>query len=185
MINFSQSRRQPGQVECHPADYGRAIRFRSWGEAFAFQSAKDKEVDLVLCPCHFFHLWQWWSDRLRVGPVTGIDCALFDPVLQKRDFGLGKLLAGLWRWHLVVGIVGRNASDQFALLRVTRQDGLMTAQTSLGPFGCIQAQSILSTFALLGVRAVTLETVVGKNAADVAIKVNRLRSLGGTGDRSG
>ena len=96
--------------------------------------------------------------------------SLLDPFPQQRRVAFRQAwLLRFGRRHHFVGIVGEDALDQFAGVRLARRDGGVAAQIGQRTLAGVEAQLGL---AILVVRAVADEAVVGKDGADVIIEAN-------------
>jgi len=99
---------------------------------------------------------------------------LSDPFGQQRDLVWLKFFPRLGWGHFVVGIIGCDSMNQFALFRMPGNDGRVSTEIEPRTLGCVDPQSALfaAAFSFLRIRAVTLEAVLGKDAPDVAIKIH-------------
>ena len=96
--------------------------------------------------------------------------ALFDPSLKDGLLARGELFARIRGRHHFIGIRCQDAVDNMAFSRLARHKRFALE--------CLLTH-IESQFglAMLWIIAVTVETVVGKDGADVAIEFNSLRQL--------
>ena len=112
-------------------------------------------------------------DRFFIGPVFGKRGPGLDPGGDPFHLRTGEAFPGLGGWHHVVRIVGGEARQQFALLRMTWHHRLVAPQIHHDAFESIQPQSPAvfgSAFALMFIRPVTAEAAVGQQGTDVLIE---------------
>ena len=71
----------------------------------------------------------------HVSPVARIRAALADPLFEGGSIGGRQGLAGIGRRHLIIRILGLDASDDFALFRVAGDDRRVVTSGSVGGLG--------------------------------------------------
>src|SRR5205814_3108915 len=85
------------------------------------------------------------------------------------------------RWHDLLLVRGQNAADEFALLRLTGDDGrLARPPTGGGRVGAVEPQLRLAGAV---VRPVALEAARREDRPHVAVEVRRVGRAAGGGDR--
>src|SRR5581483_2747714 len=94
-----------------------------------------------------------------------------NPFLEQLDLRRGKFFAALGRRHQIVWIGCGDAFDELTARAVARLDDRMAVVQFESAFFGIEAKL---GFALTGIRAVTSETIVGKQRADIAAEIDRL-----------
>jgi hypothetical protein len=92
-----------------------------------------------------------------------------DPALEYLNLRGLERLVRLLRRHALISVVGRDATDQFALVRLAWDDGRHAVPIGFRIFLDVEAQLGLT---VLLVRAVTGEALVGQDRADVAIEID-------------
>ena len=98
-----------------------------------------------------------------------------DPLLQRFDLFGGQLLSRLGRWHHRGGISGRDAADDLALVR-TPGDDRNLARLAF-PHGLVVGVESQPGVTLLRIGAVTAQTVLRKNRANVTVKVDSISGV--------
>ena len=114
-VDLAGRGREAGEIERCAADQSFAIRLPGWSQSFAFQSRKNKAVQIVPGPLFVAHRWNAGFFRWDERPMTFPLRALFDPSPDQGDVVGRERQIGLGRGHLLVRIGGRNAADDFAL----------------------------------------------------------------------
>ena len=109
-----------------------------------------------------------WLDRRHVSPVLLVLCALSNPLSKQLLLLRRECLMRLGRGHEIIRVSGKNALDQFALVRFSRDN----RQLGNRLFAHVEAEFAL---ALVLVRPMAKETVVGENGTDIAIVGNFMR----------
>ena len=97
--------------------------------------------------------------------------ALGDPAAQRRDLGGGERDVGIGRWHPFVRKPRLDPLDDFAQLRLSRDDRDRAA-AALGERLGAHVEPQLG-LARGGIGPVALETFFGQNGANVAVVVER------------
>ena len=117
------------------------------------------------------------TSRGDVGPVFAPNCALSDPAAEEVFLGSGEGFVGIGCGHDFLGVMAKDAGDEFAVLGFAGDDGCeaglaagegfrVTVETEAGlARGCVGA--------------VTVVTVVGKDRLDIAAEIDG--SSGGVG----
>jgi len=97
---------------------------------------------------------------------------LFDPATNERNLACTELSPlGLGRRHDLVRIIVSNPCEQFAFPWFSGNDGGVTAQVRDRSFAEVKPQVRL---ALLLIRSVAEEALVGEDGPDIAIELNFL-----------
>ena len=105
---------------------------------------------------------------------------LFDPAPQQVHLGVGEArLLRLRRRHHLVRIMGENALEQLAGVGFARVDCGVASQVRQGALAKIEAQLAL---AILFIRPVAGEAVVGKNRPDVLVEADAFGQRGRRAD---
>ena len=104
--------------------------------------------------------------------------ALGDPALEQILLRAGEFLVRVRRRHEVIGVLGEDAFDELARVRLAGDE-------SLGGDGGLAHIEAELGLALLLVRAVAVKAVVGKNRPDVAVVIDLLGGRGGSGGSGG
>ena len=82
--------------------------------AFILQAAKDKFIDAVANPLFIFDAGKFHFAERPVGPVGAPLRALRNPLADERDGRCIQRFAFVRRRHQFIGILGREATKQFA-----------------------------------------------------------------------
>ena len=108
--------------------------------------------------------------------------ALGDPVAQQFFILVGQWLAGFRRRHQVVLVAGGDAGEQLAPGRFAGNHRRVAVEIGHYSFACVEPETGL---AMIGIRPVAGEAVVGEDRADIAVKLNLtgFRQPGGEDDR--
>ena len=147
------------------------VGFRIGLQPFLFQSGQDEMIDGIARPISGFDGGHRGAGRGHISPVLRIGAALADPLFEGGSIRGRQGLAGIWRRHPVIRILGLNAPDGFALFGVSGNNRRRAVPASVGGFRQVQAQGFLAGFAATGVGAMALEAVLGKNPADIPIEL--------------
>jgi hypothetical protein len=168
-IDFLRGRRETGEVEGESADEGGGFGFGGGLEANLLEAGVDEAVDGVRGGAEGGCRRGDRGGRFE-GPVFLVLGALLDPAADEGALGVVEGLVGIRRRHDVVGICGGDATPEFAGIGVT---GFESDATVLvggeGAFGGIETETGL---AMLGVKAVAGEALVGEEGADVAVELD-------------
>lgn len=112
------------------------------------------------------------------GPVAGPCGAALDPAFEEVLVGWGELFGFVWGRHDVVGVMGGDAAEEFAVIGVAGDDGGV-AGFGFPEGGFLDVEAEVA-FAFIGIGAVAGEAVFGEKGADFAGEVD---FLGGDGER--
>ena len=170
LIHLRDGRRQPRQVERHAADETRLFLLGRGRESFQFQPRVDEGVDGIRRAGdrrhgRLFH-------RLK-RPVPRPRRAFFHPTFEQLDLrGLERLVV-LRRRHHVVLVLRGDAADQLALFQRPRHHRDL-AGLPLAKRRVLHVEPQLG-LALVRVRAVAGEAVLGKDRTDVAVEIELRR----------
>ena len=140
-------------------------------QAFAFEPLQDEVIHLAAGPIRFLDARalraQWCNERpmfLPLGPLIG-------PASDQSDLAIAQLvLAQVLRWHADCGIAARDLPHHLAVRRIAANDCEAAAgQLDKGPGFGVKAQLGL---AIRLVRAMTSETLVGKDRPNVTVELD-------------
>src|ERR1043165_3990071 len=165
---FVLSALEQQKIKPSPVGLGRGFDF------LLFQRAQDKRVNRIPHPFFVPDSWQFGPHGFDVGPVRVIFRAFGNPLPQQFLLRRCEFLVGFQRWHHIVLVRVVDAVDQFPLLGVAGNDGallqrdLADVEPNLG-------------LAIVFVRAVTDEAVLGENRPDVAVELQRMGRTGAPG----
>ncbi len=177
LVDFPRSGRQADEVEGEAAEEGDRISVGGGLQLLPFEAVQDEVIDPVGGPVIRPHLGNRMATGANVGPGFAVGGALRDPLLQELLLLRRQFLVRLRGRHDLVGIGVVDAGDHFALVRLAGDDGIGQFAALGGALEGVEPQAGL---ALLFVRSVTGETVVGEDGADVAVEVDlgrgRIRS---------
>ena len=166
VAHLFRRRRKPGEVERDAAEQGPAIGFRRRRETLFAQAIEDEGINRMRAAGGGRQLPSRWR---TIRPMPVVFRPLRDPFLQQLLLPGGQLLAGLRRWHHLLGIGRFDPRDGFTFLRLARRDRgdvvLFRVCALLG----VEPQLRL---ARLLVRPVAGEAVVREDWPDVAIELN-------------
>ena len=132
------------------------------------EPSQNKMVDLIPWPRLFLDAGQVWTLGRNEGPMFLPRRARSDPILEQCDLGFGQHPAGIGGWHSQVGIIGSDAAQQFAVVRLTWND--RPAAVQIGEYRVAEIESQWGNSLVL-IRAMTGETCVGQDRAYVAVEV--------------
>ena len=116
-------RGKPRKVERHPADQCVTICLGGWIQLFLLQATENKVVDVVLGPDRITHIGYRGVDRRDVRPMLCRLRTTGDPIAQQFDVRRFEGLALTRRGHPYAGVVIRDAKNQLAVIRPTRDHG--------------------------------------------------------------
>ena len=164
--DFFRRGREAGDVERDAADQDMLGRFGRPLQAFLLLPFGQEGVDGI----GFAVLGHGGTGHGFVGPVTSPGRALPDPFLEQRELRGRDGLVLLGRRHHVVGVRRFDALDQFALLRLARQDDEVSLAVALGVLFVVEPQF---SFAAFLIRSVAGDAVLGKDRTDLTAEVDR------------
>ena len=147
------------------------IGFRIGLQPFLFQSGQDEMINGVARPISGFDGGHRGAGRGHISPVLRIRASLADPLFEGGSIGGRQGFAGIRRRHLIIRILGLDAPDGFALFGVAGNNRRMAVSASVGRLGQVQTQGFLAGFAATGVGSMALETVLGKNPANIPVEL--------------
>lgn len=174
-VDFCDAGGETGEVERDAAEETCGVFFRGVLETGGGETGADKGVDGCGGVGYLGD-----GDRFDglEGPVAGPCGAVLDPAFKEVLVGWGELFGFVWRGHDVVGVMGGDAAEEFAVFWVAGDDGGVTGfGFAEGGFLDVEAEV---AFAFVGIGAVAGEAVFGENGADFACEVDL---LGGDGER--
>ena len=173
--DFLRRGREAGDVERDAADEDMLGRFGRPLQSFLLLAFGQEGVDGV----GFAVLRYGRTNHGLVGPVTAPGRALPDPFLEQCELGGRDGLVLLGRRHYVVGVRRFDALDEFALLRLARQDDEVSLAVALGVLFVVEPQF---SFAAFLIRSVAGDAVLGKDRADLTAEVDRFGRADGAED---
>ena len=178
-LDLGGRRRQPRQVERHPAEERERIGVGRRCEPFRLEPGEHEAVDPVRGPRGILHGRRTVPLGRHVGPVLGVGGACGDP--RREEFLLGRRehVIALGRRHHDVGIGLVEPGHEFALLGVARHDRAGTAVEFGDRSLTVVEPQPAAAIVLVG--AVAGETVVREDRPDVAVEVGRAIGGGGRG----
>ena len=94
---------------------------------FGLQGQKNEAVDGIVWPIRIARFWNLRSRRSDVSPMRFVRSALFNPTCQNLSLAFGYRSAGLWRWHLKIGILLKDTFNQYAGSRIVDVDDVISA----------------------------------------------------------
>ena len=160
-------RRQAGEIERKPAQELGLRRFRGGRDLSLRELRADETIHRMR---RFARRHRRFRQR-RVSPVRLVNRAFRDPAFDRVFLLRRQLLVRLRRRHDVVAIIGKNACDDFTLLRLTRHDRHHIILRFLQRFLTnIQPQPGLPR---LRIEAVAVKAGVRKNRPNIAVKADR------------
>ena len=114
-------------------------------------------------------MWDFHRFAGNKRPVDFVIAAACDPIAECLNFLFAQWRMLIGRRHPRVGILAGNPRDHFAFVGLVWHDRLVATQISPRTILVVQPQTGLS-----GVRVgtVTSDTVLGKNRADIATKID-------------
>ena len=177
-------RRQAGEVEADTTHERRGVGFRRGLESVGGELGGDEAVDGVLGPGGVGDFRQRGLLRGDERPVRLPGGALFDPALDQRDLGGLEGLVLLGRRHDLLFVLGDDALEERALVRLALDDGRRFFLAVLGHARCEEAGFGIEAEARLaggGIGAVAVEAVFGHDRADVAVELDLLFGREGGG----
>ncbi len=174
-------RQQARQVEREAADEGGGVGFGRGGKAFLLEAGENETVDRIGGPGCVLHWGRLNVGERQKGPVAFILGALLDPAAEDGNLLVGEvgLLAGRRR-HVLVGVFGRDALDQRALVGFAGNDRRVAAEVGRGAFAIVEPKI---GFAVLGIGAVAVEAVARKDRTDVLVEADLFGDGSGGGRR--
>ena len=166
--------RQPRQVEMHPAQQGRLVRFRGGFDVQGVEFRQNEAVHRVPNGGLGAHRGRFHFAHRLERPVTLILGALGNPLFEHLDLRLGGArLFALGRRHHLVFVVRKHPLDQRALIGFSGKHGFVAPEVARCPFKCVQAQIGLPLFF---VRPVALKTGVREDRSDFFVEPDPLRA---------
>ena len=154
--DFFGLRRQTDEIEEEPARERVSVRLWRRLQANLLQALLNEKINAVSTCGH------GWLDRRHVSPVLLVLCALSNPLSKQLLLLRRECLMRLGRGHEIIRVSGKNALDQFALVRFSRDN----RQLGNRLFAHVEAEL---AFALVLVRPMAKETLVGENRPDIPI----------------
>ena len=139
-------------------------------QSLLLETRQDEAVDGIANPLRGLDLGRMGPRRGREGPVLLPRRSLLDPTPHHLDLILRQLLVGVFGRHPQGGIRVSDPLVDEARLRVPRRD--RRPGRPLGEDSVFQVQPQIRQPGL-GVRAVALETGVGKDGPHLRLKVHR------------
>ena len=113
-----------------------------------------------------------WANWLFVGPVLIILPSLIDPFAKQFDFLFSKRVTLPLRRHdLLVIRIEPHPENHFTIVRITRDQGGIAPQVFSRTVKSIQSKPCL---AMLLIRPVTSNTLIGEDGFDLCIKIHFL-----------
>ena len=161
--------RQTGQVERQATEQRGLRGFGGKGQTGLGEFRDDEGIDGMLLAV----TRQGGADRRHEGPVLFVFRALGDPSLENLLLRGGQRTVRIRRRHHLVGVGRRQTFDELARSGVAGHEGFLLQR------GVADVEAQLG-LALVAVRAVAVETVLGQNRTDVLVVIH-LGAEGGQG----
>ena len=171
-IEFGRRGRQSGEIETR-ATQPRFRRGHGGGrQPFAFQSRQHKPVERMARPGGAAHGGRRCLPRRLEGPVLLIHRALGHPAADERDLFRSNVLVAVLRRHLLVGILGREAEEEFTVGGLSRHDHRIAVAVAGDALPVVEPQF---GFAAMGILPVATQAVLREDRPDIAVKFELLR----------